>query len=168
VEISQIAGLPAHPLIVHGAVVLVPLAALALLLTAWRRAWREAYALPIALLAWTGWGFSQLAAGSGEGLEHDLRGAARAAGVAAPRFGEHAELGETAAFLALLVAVAATALWAVDRLPGRWPQPHWLPGALYVTSAVVAVMGAGWMVQAGHTGADLAWSTNAGAAALLP
>jgi hypothetical protein len=68
----------------------------------------------------------------------------------------------------LLVAVAATALWAVDRLPGRWPQPHRLPGALYATSAVVAVIGVGWMVQAGHTGAELAWSTNAGAAALLP
>ncbi|MCA9849748.1 MAG: hypothetical protein KC461_03785 [Dehalococcoidia bacterium] len=87
-EISQVPALPAHPLIVYAAVVLVPPAALAVLLTAWRRDWRRAYSLPIALIAWAGWAFSQLAAGSGEQLEHDLKGAARAAGVAAPRFGE--------------------------------------------------------------------------------
>lgn len=167
-EISQIAGLPAHPFIVHGAVVLVPLAALAMLLTAWRHDWRRAYSLPIALLAWTGWLFSLLASGSGEELEHDLKGAARAAGVAAPRIGDHGEIGEGAAFVALLLALAATALWAVDRLPARWSRPSWTPTALYALSALVAIVATGWMVQAGHTGAELAWSTNAGAAALLP
>ena len=59
-----------------------------------------------------------------------------------------AELGETATFLALLVAITATALWAVDRLPERRAQPRWLPVALYASSAVVTVVATGWMVQA--------------------
>jgi hypothetical protein len=47
-------GLPAHPLVVHAAVVLVPLAALAFVATGWRAAWRQAYYLPIMLLAVAG------------------------------------------------------------------------------------------------------------------
>ncbi|MCB9482719.1 MAG: hypothetical protein H6675_01805 [Dehalococcoidia bacterium] len=53
-EISSIAGLPAHPLVVHGAVVLVPLAAVALIAIGWRKDWRKHYSLPVALIAWAG------------------------------------------------------------------------------------------------------------------
>ncbi len=166
-EISQIAGLPAHPLLVHAAVVLVPLAAIALLLTGWRRAWRERYALPIAAIAWVGWLMSQFASGSGEALEHDLKTAARTAGTTAPKFGDHTGLGQTAAVIALGLAIMATALWVSSRWGERLKLPAWTPTAIYGAAAVVGLVATGWMVQAGHTGAQLAWDTNAGAAALL-
>ncbi|MGE3961862.1 MAG: DUF2231 domain-containing protein [Dehalococcoidia bacterium] len=165
-EISSIAGLPAHPLVVHGAVVLVPLAAVALVAMGWRKQWRAHYALPVAVIAWAGWFMAQLASGSGEALEHDLRGAARAAGQNV-RFGDHPELGETAAFIALLLAITATALWAVDRWGARFRLPSWTATAAYGAGCLAAVAATAWMVQAGHTGAELAWDTNAGVAALL-
>ena len=67
-EIDRLMGLPAHALIVHAAVVLVPLAMLALVVTGWRAPWRQVYALPVALLAAGGAFFAILAAGSGEPL----------------------------------------------------------------------------------------------------
>jgi hypothetical protein len=42
---DKVYGLPAHPLLVHAAVVLVPLAAVALVTTGWRETWRRAYLL---------------------------------------------------------------------------------------------------------------------------
>jgi hypothetical protein len=48
---SSVFGLPAHPLVVHMAVVLVPLAALSLIAVGWNKAWRHTYYLPITLLA---------------------------------------------------------------------------------------------------------------------
>ena len=82
-------GLPAHPLLVHAAVVLVPLAALALIATGWHEAWRRAYLLPITLLAVGGAGFSFLAKQSGESLQQSVRAAGK-------RVGDHPEQGDTA------------------------------------------------------------------------
>ena len=165
-EISSIAGLPAHPLVVHGAVVLVPLAAVALIAIGWRKDWRKHYSLPVALIAWAGWFLAQMASGSGEALEHDLKGAARQAGQNV-RFGDHTELGSTAAFIALILAIAATGLWVIDRWGSRFNLPPWATTAMYAAGCLAAVAATAWMVQAGHTGAQLAWDTNAGAAALL-
>lgn len=165
-EFSSIAGLPAHPLVVHGAVVLVPLAAIALVGVGWRKEWRKQYALPVALIAWAGALLALLASNSGEALDHDLKGAARAAGQNI-RFGEHTELGSTAAFIAVILAITATALWAADRWGVRFNLPTWVPPVMYGLGCLTALAATAWMVQAGHTGAQLAWDTNAGAAALL-
>lgn len=64
----KIFGLPAHPLLVHAAVVLVPLAALALVAVGWKEAWRRVYYLPVALIAMAGAGSAFLAKQSGETL----------------------------------------------------------------------------------------------------
>src|SRR4051812_23820694 len=69
-DINDIGGLPAHPLLVHLPVVLVPLATVGALLMLLRPSWRRVYELPTAVLAVLGALATQLAIGSGESLEH--------------------------------------------------------------------------------------------------
>jgi uncharacterized membrane protein len=64
--ISHILGLPAHPLLVHGAVVLVHLGAVAFLVAGLREAWRRAYYLPAMLITVAGGVFAFLAKESGQ------------------------------------------------------------------------------------------------------
>lgn len=155
-EISTLAGLPAHALLVHAAVILVPLAALALVATGWKASWRKAYSLPIAILAVAGAVFAFLAKESGEPLEDAVKRAASAAGESA-RFGEHPEQGDTAFVFALLFALTAVAVWAVDRYQVRFSLPKWSGIAAYVVALIPAAVALTTMVIAGHSGAALVW-----------
>lgn len=156
-EIDSLAGLPAHPLLVHAAVVLVPLAVVGFLGTGWRGRWRERYGLPVALLAVAGWAFAFLATQSGEPLEHHVRAAAEAAGQPRPRFGEHPELGETAAILAFLFAIGTAGLYAAERWVSVARDSRWALLGAYAVVGGVGLIALAWMVQAGHTGAELVW-----------
>jgi len=156
-EIDTILGLPAHPLLVHAAVILVPLAAIALAITGWKRAWRRHYSFPVAVLAIAGAVFAFLAKGSGEPLEERVEDAAQAAGVRA-RFGDHPEQGDTAFIFALALAAVATALWAIDRWGERFGVPKWAPTAVYAVALLAAVIAFATMFIAGHSGAELVWN----------
>lgn len=155
-EINSIMGLPAHALLVHAAVILVPLAAIALAVTGWKASWRKHYSLPVAILAVTGAVFAFLAKQSGEPLEHTVRDAARAAGANA-RFGEHPEQGDTAFFFALLFAIAAVGFWAVDRYHEKlsWPKQSGL--IAYGVALIPGVLALITIAIAGHSGAKLVW-----------
>ncbi|GMV84428.1 MAG: hypothetical protein AMXMBFR80_02860 [Dehalococcoidia bacterium] len=155
-EISTIAGLPAHALLVHAAVVLVPLAAVALAVTCWKASWRKAYSLPVALIAVGGAAAALLAKEAGESLEDTVARAARSEGVTA-RFGDHPEQGDAAFAFALLLAFAAVAVWAVDRWGKRFNLPAWAPLATYAVALVPAGIALIIMVVAGHSGAELVW-----------
>ena len=67
-----ILGLPAHPLIVHGAVVGVPLAAFAALWYVLRPAQRDTWWILCAVTVAVAWVFTFLAGQTGESLEHAL------------------------------------------------------------------------------------------------
>jgi len=95
--IDSVFGLPVHPLVVHVAVVLVPLAAFALIALGWKGEWRQRYALPIAVLALAGGAAAILAASSGETLVSSVR---QAAGTRVG-FGEHPEQGDAARLFAV-------------------------------------------------------------------
>lgn len=153
-----IAGLPLHPLVVHMAVILVPIAALALLGTAWHPGWRRQHGLLIALLAAAGAAGAFLAAQTGEALEETIRAAARQSGTRV-RFGDHPSQGNTAEMFALLLAVCAAAVcglewWSQRR--GITPAP-WMWRMLYSVSALVSIGAVGTMVIAGDSGARLVW-----------
>jgi hypothetical protein len=148
-------GLPVHPLVVHGAVVLVPLAALGLVLMAvWPRFSRRHGWLVVAL-AVVAAGAAVVSVRSGEAFQER---------VGEPGF-DHAELGEVLPWLAGGLALAALVLWLVDRRGGgdAWddgaPRPR--GGVLRLLVAVVAMLVAlanvVWVARVGHSGAQSVW-----------
>lgn len=68
-------GLPAHPLVVHLPVVLVPLAALAVLALALRPRLLRTFGVVVTVLAGVGFAGALLATNSGEALEESFRAA---------------------------------------------------------------------------------------------
>ncbi|MEV4702155.1 DUF2231 domain-containing protein [Actinoplanes sp. NPDC049316] len=96
-------GLPAHILLVHAVVVLLPLTALLLVLTAaWPQA-RRRFAGPNAVLSVLVVILVPLTTSAGEWLEERLPGT--------ELLHEHAELGDTAIFAAIPVALLALVIW---------------------------------------------------------
>src|SRR4051794_13263315 len=71
-EIKTLLGLPAHPLIVHGAIVLLPLVAIGTIMIAiWPRARRGVFGWAVAVLSIGAFGFVGLAQKTGGALaEH--------------------------------------------------------------------------------------------------
>lgn len=150
-------GLPGHALIVHAAVVLVPLAVIALAATGWRKAWRTTYSLPVLFLASGGTLFAILAASTGEPLQGSVKRAAESAGAGEVRFGEHPENGNNAEFMAIVFAVTVVAYWVVDRYGERLKLPGWMGTGSYALALVPGVLALITMVVAGHSGAALVW-----------
>lgn len=151
---DTLAGLPAHALLVHAAVVLVPLAVIAFAALCWKVEWRGRYLLPVTILAVVGGASAFLAKQSGEPLQSSVR---RAAGQRVS-FGEHPENGDTAFVMAGLFMVAVVAYWALLRWGvKKWDLPKWTPIAGYGVVLVPAVLALVTMIIAGHSGAALVW-----------
>jgi len=170
--LDTIFGLPVHPLIVHATTVVVPAAAVSVLLAAvWPRFRRWAAWMPLALsvLAVV---LTPLSTESGESLERRV---------------EHSDLIEThsqlaegllpwvigLAIAAVLLAVVARrerraaptvapSASAADPTDGTPTRTSLVPGWLLVVGAVVGLVAAlGTTVQVvriGHSGAQAAWS----------
>lgn len=117
-----VAGLPLHPLVVHAAVVLVPLAALALIATGWRASLRARFGAPLAIAAVVGWLAAFVASQSGDALAEEIEDLSRKAHDAIEG---HEESGELAMITTLLFTLGAIALWAAQRYAGRLPT--WAP-----------------------------------------
>lgn len=162
-EINHIFGLPAHPLLVHAAVVLVPLAAIAFVAVGWKEAWRKAYYFPVTVLAVSGAVFAFLAKQSGEPLTSTVRQAGH-------RVGEHPEQGDTAFFFAMLLGLAVFSVFVYHRYGTRILEavgikelprlPLSYDTILYAVTVPLAALAVLTMVIAGHSGAELVWKTN--------
>ncbi|MDO5634710.1 MAG: hypothetical protein Q4G34_07550 [Micrococcus sp.] len=155
-------GLPIHPFIVHMAVVLVPLAAVMVLIALpWRRA-RFALSAVAAPLALIGAVATYIAKESGEQL-------ARVVGE--PE--SHAQWGTPATVSAFAFAGLAV-VWLVVLLMQRRRArdgavaasgaPTLIVGLLTAAAAVVATT---FIVLAGHSGAEAVWSDQVSAAAVM-
>jgi Predicted membrane protein (DUF2231) len=151
--VNSIFGVPLHPLVVHAAVVLVPLAALALIALEWKSDWRRHYALPIALLAIGGGLAALIAASTGESLQETIR---QTAGTRV-RFGDHPQQGDTAKVFAVFFAMGATGVWVLEMWRERLRLQAWTTTAAYATSSVLGVIAIATIVVAGHSGATLVW-----------
>lgn len=150
-EIEELFGLPAHPLVVHAAVVLLPLAAVATLVCAAVPRARRSYAvvaLGLALVAVVAVGLAQ---GSGEELEERVDETALVE--------EHTEQGERVLPWAIGVAVAAAAVAAIPMVARRRPTlPTKTVTAVVVAVSLVVGVGATWtVVDVGHSGAKATW-----------
>ncbi|HET6482722.1 MAG TPA: hypothetical protein VFG35_22180 [Actinoplanes sp.] len=167
-------GLPAHILLVHAIVVLLPLAALLLVMTAiWPTA-RRRFAGPNAILSAFVLVLVPLTTGAGEWLER------RVADTALVR--QHTELGDTAILAALPVALLALVIWwrqreatapaeisATGSSPGTTTKRRRIYLAPQSTTAtrivmVLAIVIAGFAVfdiyRIGDSGAKAAWTDN--------
>jgi uncharacterized membrane protein len=151
---KELFGLPAHPLLVHSAVVLVPLACLVTVVTALVPKWRSKLALPSVIAGFIGLVATLLAVNSGEAFEDELE---EVIGDVAER---HAELGETTRILVLVLFLSQLALYAY----GRWADrrrngapPAAIGHVLAAVTLVFAVLSTVWMARTGHEGADIVW-----------
>lgn len=150
-EIETLFGLPAHPLVVHAVVVLLPLAAIATLVAAAVPRLRRHYAplaLGLALAATISVGLAQ---GSGESLEERVD--------ETELVEEHTEQGETVLPWAIALTIVAGAVTAADPLQRRYPdRPVRQLTAVLVVAALVTGAGAVYAVgKVGHSGAKATW-----------
>jgi len=157
---STFNGLPVHVLLVHGVVVLLPLAALLLVLSAFWPAARHKIAGPNAILSTVVVVLVPITTDAGEWLEHRV--------TPSPLVRAHAELGDTVLFVALPVAVLALVIWWRHREQSSaganaTRRTYLAPASATVTAAitVLAVVAAGAAVydvyRVGDSGAQASW-----------
>ncbi len=169
-------GLPAHPLLVHIPIVLLPLAAIGVVVMLIRPAWQRRYRWVVLGMGIAGALGATLAAQAGEELE--TRIVAVEGREAAASWEHHAELGDTARNFALLFMVVLIVFvfvpWWLERKASRSAAPSTsgeqaetkpatkgnmrfvtiAVSALAVLAAVGTVI---TIVDAGHTGSQSVW-----------
>lgn len=168
---DELFGLPAHPLMVHAPVVLIPLTVLFAL----------GYGLIPPLRAKLGWllvVFSLAGAGTAYvTVESGLRFAEEQGGIT-PVIDEHRDFGEMLRNVALLLALVAVLLVTVDKARRRRRRlqfaddgsPHTYARrgsggmvlgfvSVVLTLGLLAVAGAAgfYAIRSGHTGAEMVW-----------
>jgi hypothetical protein len=161
VELSTLFGLPAHPLIVHSVVVLVPLVALGAVLVALSPSLRARYGSLVAAGAVLDVLLVPLASGSGEQLEDQVRETALVE--------QHAEMGEqllpfviaTAVGLLLLLALRGRLASRLEGTRAAVVNPPWVATLMVVVILLSSVGALVQVARIGHSGAKAAWSDTA-------
>jgi hypothetical protein len=153
--LDSIFGLPVHPLIVHATTVVVPAAALAVIVAAAYPRFRR----------WAGWGPLVLAVASlvlvplttqsGESLQHKL-----------PRTAlieRHAHLADGLLPFVIALAIGAAGLFygnlRSDSGAARAALPRWLVAVILVVAVAAGVGTVVQVVRIGHSGAQAAWAS---------
>ena len=154
---SSIYGLPLHPLIAHAAVVMVPLAALAVLaavLVPRFRRWAGPMPMLLSLVALV---LTPLSTASGENLEEQVDETSLVE--------QHAELGEQLLFFTIALFVLSAAFWWLDRRArtsagdgDTRPRQPMLTTVVGVLAVLVAVGAGVQLARIGHSGAEAVWS----------
>jgi hypothetical protein len=162
VEIHSAFGMPAHPLIIHLPVILVPLVGLAALALTARPAWIDRWGIATGVFAVGAMASTFLAVGAGEAFRAD-RGGGRPDEVA--KLDAHAQSGETLRILVALFAFALLgALWARRR--GRLSGVPAI--AARVLIAGLAIASIFFVIRTGHLGAQLTWGNSGPPAGFAP
>ena len=143
-------GLPAHPLIVHAVVVLLPLAAMGVFVLALVPRSRSAYGPLVLIVTTVAVAMVPLATQSGEGLQESVRETAAVA--------KHAEIGSTAPFFAAPLLVMAAALWWLGwRAKRGTPVGKGFALAITIASVVISIAVGIQIARIGHSGAESVW-----------
>ncbi len=147
-------GLPLHPLAVHGAVVLVPVAALLAVVIAVSQDRRTRWGVLTWLLATAAWAATIAAKFSGEKLQGSLY-----PGVTPLATAQHADYGSSSVWfgLALWLAVSAVLLLDLDRRRRDGLGNPLLPTLVAVITIVAAMAATGQVLLTAWTGADAHW-----------
>jgi len=159
-KIDEVFGLPAHPLFVHIPIVLIPLAALSMLIMAVVPRTRPRLGWPTVAVAGAAVFFAWMAKGSGAKLALRVD--------PDPKLTHHIALGNTMYLIALVFFVLVTAFVVVDsRARARagadgsdQPRRAAHGPALVVLAVLAVVSGAAAtarIVQVGHAGSRVTW-----------
>jgi hypothetical protein len=156
-------GLPAHPLVVHFAVVLTPLVTVLALATAARPAWRRVLSWPLLVASLVIAFVIQASSSSGEEFDELLQGTAP--------IGRHEDLANTTRMIVILMLLAALVLVVVGRVLDRREgvrsrlsmsaasARHPAITGLSALVAVLSVLSTVWVVRTGHEGAKVTWES---------
>ncbi|MEU5690278.1 DUF2231 domain-containing protein [Actinosynnema sp. NPDC020468] len=161
-DVATIFGVPAHPLLVHAVVVLLPLASVAAIAVAVVPKWRRRYSWPVLGVTLVGVGSVPLAQQAGEQLYDRL------SSLGNPLIERHADLGNDLLPFALGFGVAVIALMVAGKLADREraadAEGGSVPRTWRTIAVVVAVLvvagGIATTVQTvriGHSGATAVW-----------
>jgi uncharacterized membrane protein len=147
---ETVGGVPIHPLVVHAVVVLLPLAAVGVLVLAVVPRWRRTFAPLVLAVTVVATALAPVAKKSGENLRDAL-----GVGELVER---HAQLGTMTIWFALALLGAAVAVWWVARREraGR-PPPRGAAAAVSVVAVLVAAATLVQVVLVGHSGSKAVW-----------
>lgn len=142
-----ITGLPVHPLVIHGVVVLVPLAAIGALLVLFIPKFRVTYSPLVLIAVAVSTVIAFIATQSGEALSER---------VGLPN--SHAIKGERLSYAVLAFAILFTIWFVLERT-------NWIKGAvvnplktiLKIAIPIIAVLSLVLTILAGHSGAEASW-----------
>ena len=137
-------GLPVHPLIVHLAVVLIPLAAIAAIVMAVKPGVSRKYGAVIIGITVVGQLSSIVAKLSGEALLERLD----------MELERHTELGNLAPLASVPLLVLVILLYQVDRRR----RGSKLRKLIALLTVIAALFAAGYISLTGHSGAEAVWS----------
>ena len=155
--LDSLFGLPAHPLVVHIAVVLVPLAALGTIAIAFWGAARRRIGWIVVALAFVAFVGCFLAKQSGEALQNSVKNTAAV--------NAHVEMADGGTVAGLAVFIGAAGVMVVDLIVGQrtkrkqpaLPLQKQAPMIVGVLAALLALFGSVRIIQIGHSGAKATW-----------
>ncbi len=158
--IDELFGLPAHPLVVHTAVIFGPLLVAAVLAYAFVPMLRKHLGWVVVSLAFVGPITLWYARLSGEALR-DRQIANGAQGQLLLDINEHQGFGNNASWWGTGLGVASLALVYYCTTAGRRPtvpSSRVISYALIAITAVAAVITGYYVVRGGHSGATMVWT----------
>ncbi len=149
-DFKTLFGLPAHPLLVHIPIVLIPLVAVLGIAIAVSPRMREKFGILTLVLAFVAFIGTFLASQSGEALTDSVRRSAA--------LHQHIDLAGKMKYLALLLLAAVFGIMLYDRLTKQGRKfPAGTNALAIVLMVVIAVGSTGWLVAVGHNGAQATW-----------
>ena len=160
VHIHRAFGLPAHPLLLHVPVVLVPIAGLAAIALVARIDWLDRYGLALGVVAVVATAATILTVGAGQAFRADREQGfgGGGGGAEAHRLAEHAQAGENLR----LVVIAFTVALLVTLLLRRAQRGGPAVAILRAVVAVLAALAIFFVIRTGHLGAQLTWDREGG------
>jgi len=163
---DKISGLPAHVLLVHAVVVLVPLACLAVVLHAWWPTARRRLGVVTPLVAGATVVLVPITTHAGNWLRTHYAGGPLPSAL----IGHHQTLGNQLIYYVIPLFLLALVVWLLGRyldgasVPGLAPAgdgartvPSWLPIVLGVVSAALAIATTVQLIRIGDSGAHAVW-----------
>lgn len=162
VRIKAVGGLPAHPLLLHFPVVLVPALSAATIALTMRQEWWSRYRVALAVLGLVALATTILAADAGEAFRES------SPAFEIPALDEHARLGEQLKFLMVFFSGSIVALVSLDKGRLSIYRKRPLSGLMRFGLSLLSILALVWVVRTGHEGAKVTFGQLAALRAMAP